>query len=81
MARGMDFRKLRLGEYTAPSSLCLCQYTPEDSHFSRNSILASLGKDLNFITNEVFLIGFPYDKKSANVVMWKDREYEYISSA
>ena len=27
------------------------------------------------------LIGFSYDKKSANVVMWKDKEYEYISSA
>ena len=22
-----------------------------------------------------------YDKKSANAVMWKDKEYEYISSA
>ena len=29
MARGMDFRKPKLGEYTAPSSLCLCQYLPE----------------------------------------------------
>ena len=27
------------------------------------------------------LIGFSYDKKNANVVMWKDKEYEYISSA
>ena len=27
------------------------------------------------------LVGFSYDKKSANVVMWKDKEYEYISSA
>ena len=25
MARGMDFWKPRLGEYTAVSSLCLCQ--------------------------------------------------------
>ena len=25
MARRMDFRKLKLGEYTAPSSSCLCQ--------------------------------------------------------
>ena len=49
MARGIDFWKPRLGEYTAPSSLCLCQY--------------------------------PYDKESANVVMWKDKEYEYIFSA
>ena len=29
MARGMDFRKLRLGEYTAASSLCLCPHSPE----------------------------------------------------
>ena len=27
------------------------------------------------------LAGFLYDKKRANVVMWKDKEYEYISSA
>ena len=26
-------------------------------------------------------VKFPYDKKSANVVMWKDKEYEYISNA
>ena len=32
-------------------------------------------------TMELQLIGFSYDKKSANVVMWKDKEYEYISSA
>ena len=30
---------------------------------------------------ELQLIGFSYDKKSANVVVWKDKEYEYISSA
>ena len=30
---------------------------------------------------ELQLIGFSHDKKSANVVMWKDKEYEYISSA
>ena len=29
MARGMDFWKPKLGEYTDPSSLCLCQYPPE----------------------------------------------------
>ena len=38
MTRGMDFRKPRLGEYTAPSSLSLCQYPPEVSHCSRNRI-------------------------------------------
>ena len=29
------------------------------------------------------MVRFPYDKKRANVVMWKDtgKEYEYISKA
>ena len=37
-ARGMYFRKLRLEEYMAPSSLCLYQYPPEVSLCSRNRI-------------------------------------------
>ena len=32
-------------------------------------------------TIELRLAGFSYDKKRAKVVMWKDKEYEYISSA
>ena len=56
MARGMDFRKPRLGEYTAPSSLCSYQYPPEVSHCSRNRISVSSGKGLDFITNDVFLL-------------------------
>ena len=56
MARGMDFRKPSLGEYTAPSSLCSYQYTPEFSHCSRNRISVSSGKGLDFIKNDVFLI-------------------------
>ena len=35
----------------------------------------------NKIRWKLQLAGFSYDKKSANVVMWKDKEYEYISSA
>ena len=27
------------------------------------------------------LVGFSFDKKSANVVTWKDKDYKYISSA
>ena len=91
MAREMDFRKPRLREYTAASSLCFfCQYPPEVSHCSCNRESVSPGKDLNFITNDVFvikirwkiqLVRFSYDKKSANVVTWKDKEYRYISSA
>ena len=38
MAGGMDLRKPRLGEYTALSSSCLCQYPPEVSHCSPNRI-------------------------------------------
>ena len=56
------------------------------------ALSVSAGKGLNFFTNDVFLllqydgiklqlIGFSYDKKSANVVMWKDKECEYISRA
>ena len=56
MAREMDFRKPRLGEYTAASSLCLCQHPPEVSHCSRNRISVSSGKGLDFITNDVFLL-------------------------
>ena len=61
MTRGMDFRKPRLGEYMAPSSLSLCQYLPEVSHCSRNRISVrkaqeSSGKGLNCITNDAFLL-------------------------
>ena len=56
MARGMDF-----GEYTAPSSLCLCQYPPEVSHCSRNRISVSSGKVFNSITNDVIL-SLKYDE-------------------
>ena len=52
----IDLRKLRLGECTAASSLCLCQHPPEVSHCSRNRISASSGKGLNFITNDVVLL-------------------------
>ena len=38
IARGVDFGKPRLGEFTAPSSLSLRQYPPEVSHCSRNRI-------------------------------------------
>ena len=56
MARRMEFRKSRLGEYTAASSLCLCQHPPEVSHCSHNRISVSSGKGLNFITNNVVLL-------------------------
>ena len=56
MARGMDFRKLRLGEYTAASSLCFCRHSPEVSLCSRNRISVSSGKGLNFIINDVVLL-------------------------
>ena len=48
-----------------------------------DSIVGQRGKSLNFFTNDVVLLleYDSYDKKSASVVMWKDKEYEYISSA
>ena len=73
MARGMDFRKPRLAEYTAPSSLYLCRYPPDVSHCSQKMQIK--------IQWKLPLVGFSCDRKSANVVMWKDKEYEYISSA
>ena len=51
MACGMDFGKPRLGEFTAPSP----EVSPEVSYCSRNMILVSSGKGLNFISNDVFL--------------------------
>ena len=56
VTREIDFRKPKLREYTAPSSLCLCQHPPEVSHCSRNRISVSRGKGVNFITNVVFLL-------------------------
>ena len=47
MARNMDFRKPRLGEYTAPLKLCLRQYPQEVSHCSRNRISVRKGLDLH----------------------------------
>ena len=32
----------------------------------------------NKIRRKLQLVGFSCDKKSANVVMWKDKEYEYV---
>ena len=52
MARGIDFQKPRLGEY----SLCLCQHSPEVSHCSRNKVSVSSGKGLNFFTNDEVLL-------------------------
>ena len=52
----MDFQKPRKREYTVALSLCLFQHPPEVSHCSRNRILVSSGKGLNFIKNDVVLL-------------------------
>ena len=53
MARGMDFRKPKLGEYTDPSpSLCM----PVSARGSQHRISVSSGNGLNFITNDAFLL-------------------------
>ena len=54
MAHGMDFWKPKLGEYTDPSSLCLCQYPPEVHATGWHEV--SSGNGLNFITNDAFLL-------------------------
>ena len=56
MARGMDFWKPKLGEYTAPLSLCSCQYPLEVSHCLRNRVSVSSGKGLNFFASDVFML-------------------------
>ena len=61
MACRTEIWKHRLGEYTAPSSLCLCQCPPKVSHCPHNRILVSPGKGLNFITNSIFLL-LKYDR-------------------
>ena len=82
----VDFWKPRLEEYKAPSSLSLRQYPPEVLHCSGNRISVTSGKDYNKCISVVKMrlklqqVGFWNDQKSANVVMWKDKEYEYISS-
>ena len=91
MARGMYFRKLRLGEYTTPSSFCLCQPSARGFALITQQDIGQFRKGLklyhklcisgNKIRWKPQLVGFSYEKKSANVVMWKDKEYEYISSA
>ena len=43
------FSEPRLGEYTASSSLCLCQYPPEVLHCSRNRISVSSRKSVKFL--------------------------------
>ena len=48
MARGNYFLKLRLEEYTAHPSLCLCQYPPEVSYCSRNRISVSSVAPIQF---------------------------------
>ena len=52
----IDFRKSRLGESTALSSLCLCQYPPEVRAVHATRYRDSLRKGLNFITNDAFLL-------------------------
>ena len=61
MVCGMDFRKPGKREYTVALSLCLFQHPPEVSHCSRNRILVSSGKGLNFIKNDVVLL-LKYDR-------------------
>ena len=91
MARGMHFRKLRSEEYTAPSSLCssvpvsargLALFTQDISQF-RKGLELYYKKCIsgNKIRWRLQLVGFSYDKKRTYVDTWKDKDYEYISSA
>ena len=87
----MEIWKPKLGEYKAPSSLCLWQYPLEVSYCSRKKGIGQHRRRLELyyqlcisvvkIRWKLQLERFSYDKKNANVVMWKDKtEYEYIST-
>lgn len=56
MAREVDFRKTRLGEYTVPSNCCLGQDPLEVSHCSGDRMLVSSGKSSTSSTNDVFSV-------------------------
>ena len=89
-ALGMNFRKPRLGEYTGGllevvfllvSARGFALFTQQDIGQHRKG----LEFGFHFVSVikmrwKLQMVGFSYDKKSANVVMWKDKEYEYISS-
>ena len=94
MARGMYFRKLRLGEYTTrggPFKLLFEPVTARGFALITQQDIGQFRKGLklyhklcisgNKIRWKPQSVGFSYEKKSANVVMWKDKEYECISSA
>ena len=57
MARGMDFRKPRLGDIQ-PLRACVCASIRQRFRTVHATVYLSgkLGKDLNFITNDVFLL-------------------------
>ena len=71
MARGMDFRKPVLREYTAPSNLCLCQYRPKVSHYFSHSSGKSLAA---FLLHENFLLKashcIRYVQRTLNNLNW-----------
>ena len=54
MACGMDFRKPRLGEYTAFELVFMPVFARGFAMFTQQDI-GQLRKGLNFITNDVFL--------------------------
>ena len=92
MARGIDFRKLRLREYTAgPFKLLFMPVSARGLALFTQQDICQLRKGLELYyklcisshkpRRKLKLIGFSYDTKSANAVMWKDKGYEYIACA
>ena len=91
IARGIYFRKLRLEEIHGPFELVIMLVSARGfTLFTQQDIgQFRIGLELyhklcisgNKIRWKLQLVGFSYGKKSANVVMWKDEEYEYISTA
>ena len=89
MARVVDFRKPRLGEYTAPylsvSSRGFAPFRQQDVGQLRKGLDLYCKGCISAIKIrwKLRMVGFSYEKKIANLVMWKDKEFEYdrISSA
>ena len=91
MARGIYFRKLWLEEIHGSFELVFMLVSARGFALFTQQNIGQFRKGLelyhklcisgNKIRWNLQLVGFSYGKKSANVVMWKDKEYEYISSA
>ena len=74
--RPQNWHKQKLEGPQGPTSFCLCQFQFRTVHATENRSAQE-----RTWTLLQMMVGFSYDKESANAVMLKDKEYEYASSA